>query len=165
MIVRRVRAEEHREAGRVTAAAYEEFLPGEDSPNADYRARVADVGARARHALVLVAVEDGTILGSVTLELDRRIPGGHRRPPLMPDEAHVRMLGVDPTAQRRGIGRALMDASATEARRAGKQRITLQTTEAMVAAQQLYRSMGFRRIGETVFDDGFRLEDYELPLD
>jgi len=165
MIVRRVRAEEHRHAGRVTAAAYEEFLPGEDSPNADYRARVADVGARARHALVLVAVEDGTILGSVTLEVDRRIPGGHPRPPLARDQANVRMLGVDPSAQRRGIGRTLMEAALDEVRSAGKRRVTLETTEAMRGAQALYESMGFRRAGETVFDDGFRLLNYELQLD
>lgn len=165
MIVRRVRLEEQEDAGRVTAAAYEEFLPGEDSPNADYRGRVADIAARVDRALVLVAVEDGTILGSVTLELERRIPGGHDRPALAPDQANVRMLGVDPRAQRRGIGRALMEASLAAALRAGKHRVTLETTEAMRGAQALYESMGFRPAGETVFDDGFRLLNYELSLD
>ncbi|MGH2737520.1 MAG: GNAT family N-acetyltransferase, partial [Actinomycetota bacterium] len=46
----------------------------------------------------------------MTVELSERIPGGHPRPPLNPDQAHVRMLGVHPDVQGRGIGRRLMEA-------------------------------------------------------
>lgn len=98
------------------------------------------------------------------MELDRRIEGGHDRDPLDPDEAHIRMLGVDPDARGRGIGRALMVAAVGEARLAGKRRMTLGTTERMVAAYGLYESMGFVRGPDQVFDDGFRLRTYELPL-
>ncbi|MGH2677208.1 MAG: GNAT family N-acetyltransferase [Actinomycetota bacterium] len=162
--IRPVRPAEHREAGRVTASAYEVFAPGGASPNADYLARVADVAARADHALVLGAFEDGRALGTVTLELRGRIPGGHPRAPLEEDQANVRMLGVDPGVQRRGIGRRLMEASIEAARRAGKRRVTLETTEAMEAAQRLYESMGFARGPDQVYDDGFRLRTYELAL-
>ena len=161
--IRAVRPEEFDEAGRITAMAYEAFGL-RASPNRDYLARIADVRARAQHARVLAAFEDGRLLGTVTLELDDRIPGGHQRPPLEPDQAHVRMLGVHPAFQRRGIGRRLMDACFEEARRVGKRRMTLETTEAMTAAHRLYESMGFRRGPDQVFDDGFRLRSYELPL-
>jgi ribosomal protein S18 acetylase RimI-like enzyme len=57
-----------------------------------------------------------------------------------------------------------MDASLQEARRSGKRRVTLETTESMSAAQRLYESMGFRRGPDEVYDDGFRLLTYELPL-
>jgi ribosomal protein S18 acetylase RimI-like enzyme len=161
--IRPLRPEEHEEAGRVTALAYRrQAEPASTSP--DYLERVADVASRGRHALVLGAVEDGRVLGSVTVELDDRIPGGHPRPPLAPDQAHVRMLGVHPDAQRRGIARRLMEVAAEEARRAGKGRVTLETTEAMRAAQRLYESMGYRRADDIVFDDGFRLRAYELEL-
>jgi ribosomal protein S18 acetylase RimI-like enzyme len=162
--IRPVRPEEFEDAGRVTAGAYEEFAPGGPSPNRDYLARVADVRTRSRLALILGAFEDGRVLGTVTLELDDRIPGGHPRPPLEPGQAHVRMLGVDPTARRRGIARALMEACLAEARAAGKDRITLETTETMVGAQRLYESMGFERGPDQVYDDEFRLRTYEYRL-
>jgi ribosomal protein S18 acetylase RimI-like enzyme len=162
--IRIVRPREQEQAGRVTAAAYEVFAPGGASPNADYLARVADVGARANHALVLGAFEDGRALGTVTLELEGRIPGGHPRAPLEEDQANVRMLGVDPGVQRRGIGRRLMEASIDAARRAGKRRVTLETTEEMTAAQKLYEAMGFVRGPDLMWDDGFRLRTYELAL-
>lgn len=151
-------------AGRVTAAAYEAFAGEATSPNRDYLDRVADVGTRARHALVLGAFRGRRPVGTVTLELKGRIPGGHPRPPLEPDQAHVRMLGVDPGFRRRGVGRLLMEACVEEARRAGKRRITLETTEAMTEAHRLYETMGFLRREDLVFDDGFRLRSYELPL-
>jgi ribosomal protein S18 acetylase RimI-like enzyme len=162
--IRSVRRAEYQEAGRVTASAYEVFAPGGASPNADYLGRVADVAARADHALVLGAFEDGRVLGTVTLELNRRIPGGHPRAPLEEDQANVRMLGVDPAAQRRGIGRRLMEASIDAARQAGKGRVTLETTEEMTAAQKLYEAMRFVRGPDLVWDDGFRLRTYELAL-
>ena len=147
----------------MTALAYrEQAEPASTSP--EYLERVADVAGRARHALVLGAVEEGRVLGTVTVELDGRIPGGHPRPPLAPDQAHVRMLGVHPEVQGRGIGRRLMEGVADQARRAGKRRLTLETTEAMVTAQRLYESMGYRRVEDLVFDDGFRLRAYELTL-
>lgn len=161
--IRPLRPEEHQEAGEVTALAYRQQTEPASS-NPDYLERVADVATRARHALVLGAVEDGRVLGSVTVELSERIPGGHPRPPLNPDQAHVRMLGVHPDVQGRGIGRRLMEAAADGAGRAGKRRITLETTEAMVTAQRLYESMGYRRGDDLVFDDGFRLRTYELAL-
>ena len=161
MEIRRVRPEEHEEAGRVTADAYREF--GVDRWG-DYGERLADVRARAGHAAVLVAVEDGRILGTATLEIERRIPGGHSRDPLGPDEAHIRMLGVDPDARGRGVGRALVEACIERAREAGKGRLTLNTTEQMGAAIAMYRSLGFEPRPDRVWPDGFRLLSFELRL-
>ncbi len=163
--IRTVRAEEFGDAGRVTALAYEELAPEASSPNRDYLDRIADIEARAGHAIVLGAFEGSRALGTVTLELSLRIPGGHPRPPLDPDQAHVRMLGVHPQARRRGIARALMERCLYEARKAGKRRVTLETTEGMTAAHRLYESMGFRRGVDLVFDDGFRLRSYELRVE
>jgi ribosomal protein S18 acetylase RimI-like enzyme len=162
--VREVRPEEYEAAGAVTALAYEEFGRVGETDWDDYRRRIADVASRADHTLVLGAIEGGRILGTVTLELYHRVPGGHERPPLGPDQAHVRMLGVHPDARGRGIGRRLMHACIDEARRAGKSVMTLDTTERMEAAQRLYEAMGFRRGPDLVFDDGFRLRLYELRL-
>jgi ribosomal protein S18 acetylase RimI-like enzyme len=162
--VRPLRAGEYEEAGRITAQAYREFAPPNNLAWEEYLGRIADVSGRAGRTLVLGAVEDGRVLGTVTVELERRIEGGDDRDPLDPDEAHIRMLGVDPDARGRGFGRVLMKAAVSEARRAGKHRLTLETTERMVAAQRLYESMGFLRGSDQVFGDGFRLRTYELSL-
>ena len=162
--IRPVRPDEHEEAGAVTADAYREFVSSPEDWNG-YLRRLADIGARADRTLVLVAVDDdGHILGTVTVETRDRVPGSRPRPPVEDDEIHVRMLGVRPDAQGRGVGRALMDAVLGEARRLGKRRITLDTTDDMVAAQRLYESMGFVRGDDLVYDDDFRLRWYELRL-
>ena len=162
--IRPVHDEELDEAGRATAEAYQEFVPIMDERWTNYLDRLRDARTRARHAEVLAAVEDGEVLGTVTLELDQHIPGGHPRTPLAPDQASVRMLGVRPDARGRGVARALMDACVQRARRAGKRRITLDTAPEMTAAQRLYEGMGFRRLEDLVWPDGMRLLSYELEL-
>lgn len=162
--VRPVRPDEHDEAGRVTALAYREFVRPEDTEWREYLDRIADVSERASRTTVLVAVEDDRILGSATLELLGRTESDDDEP-LALDEAHIRMLGVHPDARRRGIARALMDACVDEARRAGRTRVTLNTTERMRAAQEMYASMGFERRPDRVFPDGFVLLVYEKGVD
>lgn len=163
MEVREVRPDEFEEAGRVTALAYREFVrPGEDEWER-YLAHIADVAGRADRTSVFVAVDDGRVLGSATLELGERMDDDD--PPLQPDEAHIRMLGVDPAARGRGVARALMDACFDRARRAGRTRMTLNTTERMSHAQGMYARMGFERLADRVFDDGFVLLSYARPID
>jgi ribosomal protein S18 acetylase RimI-like enzyme len=163
--VREAGPSEHAEAGRVTADAYREFVRGDDPSDWwEYLDRIADVGARADRTTILVAVEDGRILGSLTLELEGRVREDHEHEPLAPDEAHVRMLGVDPGARRRGIARLLMADVESRALGAGKTRITLHTTQRMRAAQALYEGLGFDRAEDEVFPDGFVLLGYEKQL-
>ena len=158
--IRPARPEEHDEVGRVTALAYREYADSESWDR--YLEVIADVDARAHVGVVLVAVEDGRILGSATVELHDRIEGDD--PPLPPEEAEIRMLGVDPTERGRGIARAIMDASFEWAATAGKTRMRLHTTQRMKAARAMYESMGFERLPDWVFPDGFVLLTYEKPI-
>jgi GNAT superfamily N-acetyltransferase len=145
--IRELRPEDHDDAGRVTASAWQEFQwdghPGFD----DFVAEVADVGARAGRTLVLGAFEDGRPLGTVTLEIDRRIR--EDGDPLPPDVANVRMLGVAPDVRRRGVGRSLMEAAISEARARGKRAVTLTYDPVDPAPRSLYASLGFVDTGET----------------
>lgn len=146
----------------MTALAYREFArPGETAWE-QYLARIADVRGRAPAARVLVALEDGRIVGSATLELDDRIDDDD--PPLQPGEAHIRMLGVHPDARGRGVARALMNACFEHAREAGRTHITLHTTQRMRAAQAMYERMGFERLADRVFPDGFVLLTYRKTI-
>jgi ribosomal protein S18 acetylase RimI-like enzyme len=163
--IREVRPEEHEEAGRVTADAYREYARGDDW-NA-YLEHIADVADRAGRTMVLGAFEDGILLGTLTLELDRRVEEGEDHTEgerLPPHEAHIRMLGVDPSAQGKGVGRALMDASIRIAREHGKTLMTLNTTERMAVAQKMYEGMGFVRQPDWNVSEDFSLLSYALEL-
>lgn len=164
--VREATADEYAPAGRVTADAYREFVrPGDDDWER-YLARIADVGARADRTTVLVALEEGRVLGSLTLELEGRVRDENDQEfrPLAPGEAHIRMLGVDPVARGRGIARSLMAASEERARAAGKTLLTLHTTRRMKAAQAMYERLGYERDEDVVFPDGFVLLGYRKQL-
>ena len=153
---------EYAEAGRVTALAYREFVePGESSWE-EYLDHIADVAGRADRSVILVASVDGRVVGSATLELGERVDDDD--PPLAPDEAHVRMLGVHPDFRGRGAARALMDACFAQARAASRTRLTLNTTERMKEAKAMYEAMEFRRLPNRVFPDGFVLLTYEIAV-
>jgi ribosomal protein S18 acetylase RimI-like enzyme len=157
MEIREATAGEHDEIGRVTADAYRGLVRDET-----YLARIADVTDRAHRTEILVAVEDGTILGSLTLELTTRVNADDD--PLEAHRAHIRMLGVAPDAQGRGVGTALMREAERRAAAAGKREMTLHTTKRMAAAQALYAGLGYERASEEVFPDGFVLLGYRKVL-
>ena len=142
--VREASPEELRAAGDVAARAYEEFFDlGGPDEDLTYLARIRDAEERAERTTVLVAVHDDVIVGSLTLELDRRTNPDDD--PLPAHRAHIRMLGVHPEARSRGAGRALMHEAEDRARAAGKTEITLHTTRLMTAAHGLYESLGYER--------------------
>ncbi len=77
-------------------------------------------------------------------------------------------IGVDPGRQRRGVGRALMDAAAAEARRRGARRLTLRVFAPNAAARRLYASAGFAVEGVLRGEfllDGEYVDDVLMALD
>lgn len=72
--------------------------------------------------------------------------------------ADVLSLAVDPVAQRRGVGRALLEELLAQARAWGADRLLLEVEEANAAARALYASAGFtpvsRRAGYYGGPDG-----------
>ncbi len=165
--VREATPEERAEAGRVTAGAYREFVRPGDEDWERYLGRIADVDDRAERTTVLVAVQDGRILGSLTLELAGRVrdEDDEEFRPLAPGEAHIRMLGVAPGARGRGVARSMMQAAERIARDAGKREMTLNTTRRMAAARAMYERLGYERLDDRIFPDGFVLLTYRKRLD
>ncbi|HLB40058.1 MAG TPA: GNAT family N-acetyltransferase [Actinomycetota bacterium] len=163
MEIREATAAEHDAAGQITAGAYREFFDasGRD-PDGHYLQKIADVAERARRTTILVAVEGGTLIGSLTLELATRVDPD--ADPLEAHRAHIRMLGVEPAARGRGVGRALMAAAEERAGAAGKTEMTLNTTRLMTAAQAMYASMGYERLPDETLPDGFVLLTYRKEL-
>ena len=161
--IRAVLPGEYEDTGSLTQRAYAEYARPGDPLWDNYFGMLADVGARAVFATVLVAVIGERIVGTATVELDRTIEGTDG---LQPGQANIRLLAVDPGTRGRGVGRRLVEACVQVARRAGKQVATLHTTEQMVAAQRIYRSLGFRRnpSGDVELHPDLVLQAFRLPL-
>jgi ribosomal protein S18 acetylase RimI-like enzyme len=110
---------------------------------------------------VLVATVDGRIAGYVKLSRVTELVASD----------HVRMvsgLAVGPEHRRRGIGRALLDAAAEEARARGARRLTLRVLGPNAGARRLYESAGFVVEGvqrDEFFLDGGYVDDVLMALD
>ena len=63
------------------------------------------------------------------------------------DEEELLLLAVDPRFRRRGVGRALLEQFAREARQRGARRLLLEMRRGN-SAELLYRNFGFTPIGE-----------------
>lgn len=143
MEVRDVRPSEYLAAGAVILAAYR-ALPGAHLSDG-YARELAAVASRAQGAQVIVAVEGGRVLGTATYVLDPASPYAEF---LGPGEVGLRMLAVDPAAQGRGVGAALVAACVARARAGRAARLVLHTTPWMEAAHRLYERAGLRRAPE-----------------
>jgi ribosomal protein S18 acetylase RimI-like enzyme len=140
MEIRHIRPTECETLGRITVEAYRQLFDADSLGS--YEEELADVDARRRDSDVLVALDGGRVLGGVTY-----VPDAHRAMCEFddPDAAGIRMLAVDPSSQGLGVGRALVEACITRARRDGRARVILHSTPVMIVAQALYVRLGFVR--------------------
>lgn len=101
--------------------------------------------------VLLVAEDEGEVVGSVQLLLSDRQNGHHR--------AEIRKLMVHTSRRGHGLGRALLAAAHVEAGFRGR-RLLLLDTRTGDAGERLYESMGYTRAGEipgfTIEPDGAR---------
>jgi len=88
--------------------------------------------------VALIAAEGGERLGFLLL-LDR-LPEDVSLAP----QAYIAYMAVEPAQQRRGIGRALLNAAEEVARQRGLPAIAMMVTEGNVPALELYTSSGYR---------------------
>ena len=79
------------------------------------------------------------------------------------DHMYVENIAVDPSAQGRGLGRALMEFAEQEAARRKLSRMALVTNEAMTENQAIYARLGYVEI-ERRSEDGYRRVYMEKPL-
>lgn len=136
--IRSPRRDELATAGAVTVAAYR----AQGMAPEGYVGQLADTDRRHREADLLVAV-DGTdrVVGTVTFCR----AGSAWREIARDDEAEFRMLAVDPAAQGRGVGRALVEACLDRARELGFRGMVLSTPAHNSRAHELYERLGFVR--------------------
>jgi GNAT superfamily N-acetyltransferase len=131
--------------GALTVAGYDAdgyLTLADGSFDHHYADWLADGATRARDGVLMVAVDDGTLLGSVTW-----CPPGSpfREISTRDDQGEIRTLSVAPDARGRGVGSALVDWCIDEARATGLAEILLSTLPEMTRAHRLYESRGFVR--------------------
>lgn len=134
---------EYDAVAEVTIAAYR--ADGQLDEDNRYESRIRNVASRARDNEVLVAVDgSGVVLGAVTFVL----PDSDLAELSVPGEAEFRMLAVAPSAQRRGVGEALVRACLDRAQAYGCRAVVISTRDDAEPAHRLYQRLGFVRVPE-----------------
>jgi predicted N-acetyltransferase YhbS len=135
--IREIRPDEADALADLTVRVYEAIGATEGG---EYIPHLRDVAGRMETCTVLVAVEDGVVIGGVAY-----VPGpGEWSDRAQEGEAEFRMLVVDPEHQGRGTGEALTRACIDLARRAGRDLVIL-SQRSMTAAHRIYDRLGFVR--------------------
>ena len=143
MHVRRASPADLETIGRLTVAAYAPYL--DVTSDTGYIEHLRDTPRRDREATVWVAVDDDdTVLGSVTSCPE----GSPWRELARPGEGEFRMLAVDPSAQGRGVGRALVQHVVDGFRSDGSRAVVLCSMSTMAPAHHVYEVLGFVRAPE-----------------
>ena len=140
MRIRRAEEADFATLADICVAAYQPFL----AATGRYVDQLRDVATRAAGAELLVAEDDSRLLGTVTFVPD----GGPLGEIARPDETEFRMLAVDPAAQGRGVGSALLGHVVEESAVRGRAGVVCSTQPAMRAAHAVYRRAGFERAPE-----------------
>jgi ribosomal protein S18 acetylase RimI-like enzyme len=95
------------------------------------------------YRVVLVALLDGDVAGTVSM-------GGHNH--RRPDSLRLFALDTAPAVRRRGIGSALVNAVEREARLGSLGHVNLEVAIENSGAMELYRNLGYRRVGQPIVD-------------
>lgn len=110
----------------------------------EYAKTLLDAEARAHDAVLLVAIRDGVLVGTVTI-----------CPPASPyaeisrgDESEFRFLAVAPAAWRTGVGEALVEECERRACESGASAHVICVIDSNDSAHRLYRRLGFERLPE-----------------
>jgi ribosomal protein S18 acetylase RimI-like enzyme len=90
-----------------------------------------------------VCLDGDTIVGMAYL-----VSSGHPWDIFLADWAYIRMVGVNPAYQGKGIARQLTRQCIDYAQHTGEKTIALHTSEMMDAARHIYESLGFKQLRE-----------------
>jgi len=160
--VRPAHVTELTEVGELTLAAYDaDHLVAADDY---YVHHLKDAVTRAREAELYVATLaelPGLLAGTVTF-----CPEGSPWSELaQPGEGEFRMLGVAPTARRRGVAEALVSVCLERSCELGYSAVVLSSLPVQQAAHRLYARFGFRRTPDRDWSPATGVDLFAFRLD
>ena len=128
--------------GRISLEAYLAAGQLEQGSEDGYARVLSDARARFREAMLLVAIRDDDVVGTVTI-----CPTGSRFSEIgEPGEVEFRFLAVAPSAWGSGVGTALIDACHDHARDVGATRLAICVRDTNAGAMSMYVRHGFTRM-------------------
>ena len=145
-----IRPAEPDEAARVRALVREAYALYVPRMGREPAPMLADYAALIGEGHVVVAEEDGALLG-VMVSYPRD------------DHLHVENVAVAKSAQGQGIGRALMDRAEAKAQSLALRSIKLYTNEAMEENFPFYEALGYAETGRGV-EDGYKRVYFKKDL-
>jgi ribosomal protein S18 acetylase RimI-like enzyme len=110
----------------------------------------------SRHSFV--CEENSRLLGMAFL-----VPSGNPTKIYSADTSYIRMVGVHPDADGRGIAQTLTSLCIAKAKETGEKTIMLHSAEIMYAARHIYEKLGFKKI--RILDSHYGLEYWLYQLD
>src|SRR5450755_1881854 len=105
-----------------------------------------------------VCEENGRLLGMAFL-----VPRGNPTKIYSADTSYIRMVGVHPDADGKGIAQILTNMCIDKAKETGEKTIMLHSAEIMYAARHIYEKSGFKKI--RLLDSHYGLEYWLYQLD
>lgn len=115
--------------------------------------------ALIRGSKCFVCLDGDTIVGMAYI-----VSSGHPWDIFEAGWSYIRMVGVNPHYQGRGIARQLTNQCINHARHTNEKTIALHTSEMMDAARHIYESLGFKKLREIEPRFGKRYWLYLLEL-
>lgn len=134
-----------------------------------YLADILDLEGRSTESELIVAKSGGRIVGCVSYfppGAKASYPSDSFSEHWPPDWSAIRLLAVDPSARRGGVGRRLTEECIERAREQGAPVMGLHTTAPMGVARAMYERMGFERAPQYDFRPGpsVLVEAYRLLI-
>jgi len=117
-------------------SSYAYMAPRIDPPSSLLRMGVAEFQEKARHEVLILALEPSRILGCAFAAVRE-------------DCVYVGKLAVDASARRRGVARRIMEAAETIARENAKAYLELETRIELLENHQTFGALGFVKVAES----------------
>ena len=164
IVIRNAELHELDEAAKATLSSYEEYAPLMSDDSWDtYSDNILNVQSRLKESDLIIAIEDGVIVGSTTFypkdsdRVDSPWPSGW---------TGLRLVAVTPENRRHGIGKMLVNECVRRSREQSAVAVGLHTTPLMFVAAAMYESMGFIRVPSFDFHPSpdFTVMAYKLAL-
>ncbi len=156
------KSEDFESIAQLNVLAYEEFAAHLQAGSWEIMQKnLSNIKERADSATFLLFRVKDELVGSVAY-----CPAGKSDSAVFrQDMASILLLAVHPRQRGKGLAKALTKACISMARRDGARSIGLFTSELMISAQHVYRSLGFQEDAELPMRHGIRYFRYILELE